>query len=255
MKPEVRVASNIDASHRMAATEFVRAALASVGQKGCFTVSLSGGSTPRALYSMLATNPEFRSQIPWQKCFFFWGDERHVPPDHAESNFRMAREAMLRNVPVPPAQVLRISGELPDPSEGAREYEQMLSACFRLKRGELPRFDLALLGMGQDGHTASLFPGTDALKETERMVVDNWVGKFNSHRITLTVPVFNNSVRVMFLVSGEDKAPALRAVLEGPFVPVQLPAQLIQPRTGSALWLVDYKAANLLRITPLQEVS
>lgn len=254
MTPEVRVVFDVETLTRVAATEFARTAIAAVGQKGCFTVSLAGGSTPRALYSMLATNPEFRSQIPWEKWFFFWGDERHVPPEHPESNFRMAREAMLLNVPVAVSQIFRISGELPEPSESAQEYERILSAYFRLKRGEFPRFDLSLLGMGPDGDTASLFPGTSALNETEQIVVNHWVAKFNTHRITLTVPVFNNSVRVMFLVSGEDKAPALRAVLEGAFVPSQLPAQLIRPHTGLALWLVDRRAANLLRTTAVQEV-
>lgn len=247
MKPKIRIASDLGNLYRIAATEFALAATEAVREKGSFSVALSGGSTPKGLYSLLASDPEFRDHIPWRKCFFFWGDERLVPPDHAESNFRMVKETLLQRVPVSASQVFRMSGELGDPSEAAHAYDQMLSAFFRLKEGEFPRFDLALLGMGSDGHTGSLFPGTTALKETQRRVVENWVGRFQSHRITMTSPVLNNSARVIFLVSGEDKALALKAVLEGPSAPQQLPAQLIRPHRGSLLWVVDQTAAKLLR--------
>lgn len=241
--------------NRVAAREFVLAAKDDVWRKDCFTVSLSGGSTPRAFYSALAATPELRGQIPWSKCFFFWGDERHVPPDHSDSNFRMAKEALLQSVPVKPFQIFRISGELDDASESAREYERILSAFFKLKTGQFPRFDLTLLGMGPDGHTASLFPGTDAPREIKRMVVPNWVEKLSANRITMTVPVFNNSARVMFLVAGEDKASAVKAVLEGPFMPTEFPAQLIQPHKGSVLWLIDQRAGHLLETMSFQELS
>jgi 6-phosphogluconolactonase len=252
-KPEIKLTSTMEALHRAAAAEFVSAASDAVRQRGAFNVCLSGGSTPKSLYSLLATDSELRNQIPWGKCFFFWGDERHVPSDNAESNYRMAKEAMLDKVPVPPANIFRVSSELQDAAEAARKYQRTLSEHFKLKGGELPRFDLTLLGMGPDGHTASLFPGTSALNETTKLVVDNWVGKFNTQRITMTVPVLNNSARVIFLVAGDDKALPLKAVLEGPFVPIQLPIQSIRPTTGSALWLIDPKAGALLTARSAKE--
>jgi 6-phosphogluconolactonase len=244
MPPEIRIVSGPEALFRAAAEELVRAAEESVGAKGSFTIALSGGSTPKGLYSLLAADASLRARTPWQRIAVFWGDERHVPPEHADSNFRMAREALL--VRVPAGQVFRIKGETPDASAAAAEYEQELRAFFKLADSEFPRFDLVLLGMGPDGHTASLFPGTKALHEQRRPVMSNWVGKFFTDRITLTPPVLNNAARVMFLVQGEDKAPALKAVLEGPFEPDQLPAQLIRPSQGKLLWLVDATAANLL---------
>ena len=243
---EVRILANGDAVCRAAAEEFVRAAAEAARQKGSFTVALSGGSTPRTLYGLLATDPALRAQVPWDKLHLFFGDERHVPPDHPESNFRMAQEAMFSEAPLKPEQIARIKGELADAAQAAREYEQVLREFFHLAAGEPPRFDLVLLGMGPDGHTASLFPGTKALHEKERLVVSNWVGKFFTERITLTAPALNSAACVIFLVLGEDKAPALKAVLEGPYEPEQLPAQLIQPKNGKLVWLVDKTAARLL---------
>jgi 6-phosphogluconolactonase len=243
-KPEIRIVPSAEALFQAAAGEFVQAAEESVRAKGSFAVALSGGSTPKGLYSLLAGDPNLRARTPWDKTYFFWGDERHVPPEDPDSNFRMAREAMLSCVPA--GQVFRIKGEIPDASAAAEEYERELHGFFTLPNGQLPRFDLVLLGMGPDGHTASLFPGTKALLEQRRLVVANWVGKFFTDRITLTPPVLNNAARVMFLVHGEDKAPPLKGVLEGPFEPDQLPAQLIQPRDGKLLWLVDATAAHLL---------
>jgi 6-phosphogluconolactonase len=240
MRSEIRIVAGAEALFRAAADEFVSAAEESVRAKGSFTVALSGGSTPKGLYSLLAGD----ARTSWNIVHFFWGDERHVPPGDADSNFRMARETLLARVPA--GQVFRIKGETPDASAAAAEYESELRAFFKLADGEFPQFDLVLLGMGPDGHTASLFPGTKALHEERRLVVSNWVGKFFSERITLTPPVLNNAARVMFLVQGEDKAPALKAVLEGPFEPEQLPAQLIRPRQGRLLWLVDATAAHLL---------
>jgi 6-phosphogluconolactonase len=249
LPPHVKIEADVQSLYRRAATEFTKAANDAVGEKDLFTVALSGGSTPRGLYSLLATDPAFRNQIPWEKCFFFWSDERLVPPEHADSNFRMANDALLKQVPVKCSQIFRISGENDDPTAAAAEYGQILSGFFQLKPGEFPRFDLVLLGMGSDGHTASLFPGTAALDEQQRVAAVNWVGKLNSHRITLTSPVLNNAARILFLVSGEEKAPALKAVLEGPKVPIQLPAQLVQPRWGSLAWLVDKQAGSLLKPT------
>ena len=228
-----------------AATEFLEAALEAVREKGSFSVALAGGSTPKALYGLLASNP-LQAKVPWSKIQFFFGDERHVPPDDAESNFRMAREAMLAKAPIDPKQVHRIRGEEANASKAAQEYEQELRASFGLKPDQFPRFDLILLGMGPEGHTASLFPGTKALKEERRLVVSNWVGKFYTDRITLTPPVLNNAARVIFMAHGAEKAPALKAVLEGPYEPDQLPAQMIQPNNGKVLWLVDPSAASML---------
>jgi 6-phosphogluconolactonase len=246
VNPEIKIFPDADALSSAAAAEFVRSAQEAARAKGAFTVALSGGSTPRALYSRLASDPALRAQVPWEKINFFWGDERHVPPDHPDSNFRMASEAMISRAPVSPAQIWRIKGELPEANDAASDYEQRLREFFHLADGQLPRFDLVLLGMGPDGHTASLFPGTKALHETRRLVVANWIGKFYAQRITLTAPVLNNAACVMFLVQGEDKAPALKAVLEGPFEPEQLPAQLIRPSSGNVIWLVDSSASHML---------
>ena len=255
MKPEVRIVPDAAALFRAAADEFGRVARESVQTSGSFRVALSGGSTPKGLYSLLAGDAALRAQIPWSKIDFFWGDERHVPPDHADSNFRMAQEAMLSRVPVDPARIFRIKGELPDASAAASDYERTLAQTFALSNGRFPRFDLVLLGMGPDGHTASLFPGTQALGQQQRLAVSNWVGKFFTDRITLTPPVFNNAARVMFLVNGDDKAMPLKAVLEGPFEPGQLPAQLVRPSGGTLLWLLDPTAARLLSPTTVQEKS
>ncbi|HJZ13384.1 MAG TPA: 6-phosphogluconolactonase [Acidobacteriota bacterium] len=221
---------------RDAAHEFVREAQQTVQANGRFTVVLSGGSTPKNLYALLAQQ-EFATRIPWKQTFVFWGDERHVPPDHPESNYRMAYDAMLSKVPIPPSNIHRIHGE-ESPAEAADQYEKVI-------RDFLP-FDWVFLGMGPDGHTASLFPGTKALRETQRMVVSNWVGKLNTYRITMTAPVFNSAAHVVCLITGEDKAAPLKAVLEGPYEPDQLPVQLVNPVQGRLLWLIDQSAARLL---------
>jgi len=243
---EVVVLPDAGAITRRAAEEFLKAANEAVALKGTFTVALAGGSTPRALYALLSDDPAFRSKMPWDKLHFFFGDERHVPPDSPDSNFRMANEALFSKGLVKPEQITRIKGEYPDTEKAALEYERALRAYFNLKDGEYPRFDLVLLGMGDEGHTLSLFPGTGALHATNRIVVRNWVGKFFTERITLTAPVANQANRVIFLVTRADKAPALKAVLEGPYEPEQLPAQLIQPVNGTLLWLVDQAAGSML---------
>jgi 6-phosphogluconolactonase len=232
--------------YRVAAEEFVRRAQRAVHEAGRFTVALSGGSTPKALYALLARDEEMRQQVPWDKVYFFWGDERQVPPYHPDSNYRMAHAELLSKVPVPAVNVRRILAEQRDPESSARQYERTLQAFFRLPPGQMPRFDLVLLGLGADGHTASLFPGTTAVHESWRLVAANWVEKLRTHRITLTVPVFNNAACVIFLVAGEDKATALRAVLEGVPGPERLPAQRIHPREGELMWLVDRPAGRLL---------
>src|SRR5438270_776044 len=186
----------------------------------------------------LATVSTFREQLPWDKTQFFFGDERHVPPDHKDSNFRMANEAMLAHAPIKPEQIHRIKAEYPDADRTALEYEQDLRASFKLAAGQLPRFDLFLVGMGDEGHALSLFPGTKALHDNGRLVMRNWVGKFYADRITMTAPVANNAAMVIFMVTKADKAPALKAVLEGPHEPEQLPSQLLSRSNGQLLWLV-----------------
>ena len=243
---EIRILADANAIAQTAAAEFVEAAKVAVREKGSFCVALSGGSTPKALYGLLMNNPVLQAMVPWDKIEFYFGDERHVPPGDAESNFRMATEAMLAKAPIDPKQVHRIKGEKQNAAQAAEEYEEELRTSFRLAEGQLPRFDLVLLGMGPEGHTASLFPGTKALREERRLVVSNWVGKLYTDRITLTPSVLNNAARVTFMVHGAEKAPALKAVLEGPYEPDQLPAQIIKPKEGKVLWLVDPTAAAML---------
>src|SRR5580765_6804302 len=243
---EIRILADANAIAQTAAAEFLEAAKEAVREKGSFSVALSGGSTPKALYGLLMNNPVLQAMVPWSRTQFFFGDERHVSPTDTESNFRMATEAMFAKAPVDAKQVHRIKGEKRNAAQAAEEYEEDLRASFKLAEGQLPHFDLVLLGMGPEGHTASLFPGTKALKEQRRIVVSNWVGKLYTDRITLTPPVLNNAARVIFMVHGEEKAPALKAVLEGPDEPEQLPAQLVRPKLGKVLWLVDPSAASML---------
>ncbi|HEX3557275.1 MAG TPA: 6-phosphogluconolactonase [Thermoanaerobaculia bacterium] len=225
-----------------AAEEVARRAEEAVRERGLFAWALSGGSTPRDLYRALAS-PPYRDRLPWSSVHVFWGDERHVPPDHPDSNFRMAREAMLDAVPLPAENVHRIRAEEPDAAVAAAAYEAELRAFFHLAPGEWPRFDLVLLGLGKDAHTASLFPGSPAVHESERLVVAPWVEAQSTFRITLTPPVLNHARLTAFLVSGDDKAEPLRAVLEGPRDPERYPAQIV---AGNRLWLVDRAAARLL---------
>src|ERR1700686_2655452 len=245
---DVRILTNIDAIAKRAAQEFVQAATQAVSERGGFRVALTGGSTPKTLYSLLASDAALRSQLPWDKMSLYFGDERSVGPDHADSNFRMATETMLSKVPLKPEQVFRIKGEYQETEKTAQEYEQALRASFKIAEGQFPRFDLVLLGMGTEGHPASLFPGTKALHETKRLVVRNWVGKLYTNRITLTAPAINNAARVIFMITGADKALALKGILEGPYEPDQLPAQMIQPSNGQLLWLVDTIAGGMLSI-------
>ena len=196
-----------------------------------------------SLYQLLAGS--YAHSIPWGQVFLFWGDERHVPPDHPDSNYRVANKALLSKVPVPMENVFRIHAE-ENATRAATDYEQTLKTFFQLKPGEVPRFDLILLGMGSDGHTASLFPDTAVLQEQGRLVVAHWIDKLQTYRITLTLPVLNNSACVMFLVTGGDKADVLREVLETDSSGAHFPSKLIQPKNGRLLWLIDRAAAGAL---------
>jgi 6-phosphogluconolactonase len=241
---EIRTLTTPQELFAAAAEEVVRAANEAVAQRGRFTIALAGGSTPKSLYNLLATNA--RTALPWDRMFFFWGDERHVPPTDSDSNYRMADEAMLAKIPVPAANVFRMKTENPEAEAVAEDYEETLRKFFQLEPGQLPTFDLILLGMGPDGHTASLFPGTAALQEKSRLVLANWVEKMKTYRITLTLPVLNAARCVIFLVSGTDKAPALHAVLEEDVSGEQYPAKLVRPTQGKVIWLVDRAAASSL---------
>ena len=245
---EIYIAEDIQALSRKAAEVILAAIVAALKTKSIFTMVLSGGSTPKRLYALLATDPAFKDQLPWERVHFFWGDERHVSSDHHDSNYRMVNKSMLSRLPVPRENVHRIKSEISDAERGAELYQQEISNFFRLKAGQLPRFDCVLLGMGPDGHTASLFPQTAALDEQECFVFANWVEKFQTHRITMTVPVLNNAESIIFLVSGEDKAETLKLVLEGERRPKRFPAQMIQPAHGRLLWIIDRAAARELDV-------
>jgi 6-phosphogluconolactonase len=235
---EVIVCRDIAELSRQSAERFSQLALQSVQGSERFTVALSGGSTPKHLYSLLAS-PGYRERIPWNHVHFFWGDERCVPPDHPESNFRMAQEALLSKIEVPGVNIHRMRGE-EQPQTAAAEYEEELQKFFGLKSAALPRFDLILLGIGEDGHTASLFPGSEALYETKHLVVAPFVAKFNSYRLTLTLPVLNNAANVWFLVTGGSKADAVKKV----FSPSSdLPAARVNPVNGNLIWYITRDAA------------
>lgn len=239
-QPEIRILKTAMELFESAAAMFAAQAAEAVQARGRFTVALSGGSTPKALYALLATKPG----IPWDKVFFFWGDERHVPPGNPESNYRMVNEALLSKIKVPTENIFRIRAEEQDAATAALQYEQVMKHFFHLSPGQFPRFDLIYLGTGPDGHTASLFPGTAALNETQRLVVANWVPKFNTDRLTFTYPVLNAAVCVTFLASGPDKAPILHEILENSAA--DLPSQKVQPSNGKLIWLVDEAAAGKL---------
>jgi 6-phosphogluconolactonase len=246
---EVCITASPQELAEIAAEVFIEHVQQAVRAKGIFAVALSGGSTPKRLYQMLANKgtASTRTPIAWDKVHFFWGDERQVPPDHPDSNYRMAYETLLSKLPVPSEHVHRIHAEGPDARAGARAYEQVLTDFFGLRAGQYPRFDLVLLGLGSDGHVASLFPGTQALDERRRLVIATWVERFQVWRITLTLPVLNNAASVLFLVSGVEKAKILKKVLEPEHNYDHYPAQFIRPREGRAVWLVDEAAAACLR--------
>ena len=243
---QVRVASDLDELSREAADEFVKLIQQQAQGSRRFSVALTGGSTPRQLYSLLASEP-YRNRIPWGCVHVFWGDERCVPPDYPESNFRMAHDVLLSQVPIPPENIHRIPTEEGDPASVATTYERTVQTFFQLREGALPEFDLVLLGLGEDGHIASLFPRAAALQETQRLVVATTGGDPYLPRVTLTVPVLNKAKQVMWLVAGKEKAPMVQTVLEGSERANDMPAQMIRPTRGVSLWFVDRAAAQFLQ--------
>ena len=234
----LRIADDLTQLSQTAAEKFVRAARLAVEARGRCAVALSGGATPRLLYSLLA-QPPYGDALPWERLAFFWGDERCVPPDHPESNYRMAWESMLSRVPVPRENVFRVPTELATPEAIADSYETTLRSFFRTADGHIPRFDIVLLGMGPDGHTASLFPGNPTLEERELLVAPTFAEHLGAYRITVTLPLINQARSALFLVAGADKRAVLAAVLKGD---QSYPAARVQPVDGELTWLIDRRA-------------
>jgi len=225
-----------------AANNFVNVGTAAIAARGRFTVALAGGSTPKGMYSLLAQK---HARFNWRQTYIFFSDERHVPPDHPDSNYRMVNESLLSKITIPSKNVHRVRAENRDAHAAAAEYEEDIRQFFTPKHDDFPRFDLILLGMGEDGHTASLFPDSQALKEQMKFVVANFVNKFNAYRITFTFPVLNRTAEAMFLVKGVEKADIALHVLEGENRP-PFPAQRVRPSDGKLLWMLDEAAAERL---------
>lgn len=245
---ELRVYADAEQLARAGAEMFVTLAAESIQARGRFRIALSGGSTPRRIYQLLATN-EFSHRVDWPHLDIFWGDERYVPADDPQSNYRMTAEALLGHVPVPKADIHRVPTEISPPDAAAAAYEKDIRQCFG-ESSSVPRFDLIYLGLGTNGHTASLFPFTPALRERSQLVAANYVAEVSAWRITMTVPLLNHGRTVAFLVEGQQKAAVLRDVLLGPSDPERLPAQFIVP-DGKLLWVTDEAAAA--RLSPERE--
>ena len=239
MTREIRIEPTAEAVALAAASEFTQQAAEAVNARGLFAVALSGGSTPRALYSLLASD-KYRNQVPWDKTHFFWGDERDVPPDHPDSNYRMADDAMLSKVPATSSNVHRVRTEVGDAVAAAAQYEEELRKVFHIPEGEFPRFDLILLGMGPDGHTASLVPGDPVLEVADKDVAITGIYQ-GRQRMTLTFPVINRARRVLWVVTGSEKVGILRRLIEGD---TSIPAGRVRP--DNALLLADRAAAEQL---------
>jgi 6-phosphogluconolactonase len=245
----IEVYDGSDALARACGVRFITVVRNAVDARGIATVALAGGATPKDLYNLLATDAEFRASTPWPKIHFFFGDERDVPPVDAQSNFAMVNGALLGHLPAHTTNVHRVHTEHQDASAAAREYEDELAVLFHRHHAIVsgfPRFDLVLLGLGPDGHVASLFPDSFALDEKKRWVVATWVAKLNTNRVTMTLPVFNQAAEIIMLVAGQEKAEIVGRVLGR--VPAQgrLPAQLIQPVNGICRWMLDKAAAGQL---------
>jgi 6-phosphogluconolactonase len=240
-KPEIIICRDAGELARRAAEQFVALAGAAIARAGRFAVALSGGSTPRALYELLGS-AEYRDRVDWSRVHLFWGDERCVPPDHPDSNFRMVQETLLAQLQIPPENIHRMMGEK-EPAEAAAAYERELRQFFALAPGQRPRFELILLGLGEDGHTASLFPGTAALDETDRWVAAVYVGKLQSYRLTLTLPVINAAAQISFLVAGQEKSAIVRKLFGTDSDCSKFPAGMVRPVSGHVTWFITQDAA------------
>ena len=242
--PGIFVCPDLAEVAHAAARRFVDSAWQAIARDGRFDVALSGGSTPKALYRLLASS-EFRAQVDWPRVHLFWGDERAVPPEDPESNYGMARRELILRVPIPLSNVHRMQAEDAHIGRAAHDYEAILRRELRLDERGFPIFHLVFLGMGVEGHTASLFPGSPLLRETSRWVSTPVVPQLGKRRMTLTLPVLEAAQRVLFLIAGQDKAATLREVLLGHSQP-PLPAQMVQPRDGERIFLVDQAAASMI---------
>ena len=240
-KPEIIICQNLSELNRKAAEEFIALAGAANARRGRFTVALSGGSTPKALYALLAS-AEYRNRLDWSRVHLFWGDERCVPPDHPESNFRMVQESLLSKVEIPRENIHRMAGEK-NPQAAAADYENALRRFFNSSHAD-PRFDLIYLGLGEDGHTASLFPGSAALSENQRWVTIDYVERLQAHRLTLTLPVINAAAQITFLVSGKSKRAIVKQLLGADVDSSILPAAKVSPTDGRLTWLITQDAAE-----------
>ncbi len=245
MAADIRVFDREEELFKNAAEKVVSIGLESIRDFGRYTLALSGGNTPKSVYAILAS-PGFKERLPWDKVHIFWGDERPVVKTHPDSNFRMAKESFLDAVGVPAKNIHRVASE-EDSMLAAQQYEDELRDFFEIAEGEVPKFDLILLGMGDDGHTASLFPDSEALHIDDRLVVENYVKKLNTHRITFTFPVINKAHNVLFLVSGSGKKQTIQRVLSRTASQPNLPAQMVQPESGSLYWFLDKEAAADLK--------
>jgi 6-phosphogluconolactonase len=250
-KPELRVFEGIGEVAAAAAGEFRARGFDACKDRRSFTCALSGGTTPQSMFRELAGQSR-EGLFPlgfWNNTHIFWGDERDVPPDNAASNYRAAREALLDHIDIPAGNIHRMAPERGGAIAAAEEYEAELKAFFSLGKGATPQIDLFFLGIGEDGHTASIFPSSDVLYENTRLVFAPWVGKLNAFRITLTPRVINNSLCSIFMVTGAEKAETVRQVLEGPYMPERFPAQIVRPKSGRLIWLLDRAAASQLSHT------
>jgi 6-phosphogluconolactonase len=248
MKGRLEIADSLFALQQRAADVFVERVTDEIHSHGMASVALAGGTTPRGVYELLGS-PQYRDRVEWKRVHLFWGDERCVGPTAPESNFRMANESLIRNVAIPPGNIHRIRGEM-KPQDAARESETEILRFFTLKAGGFPKFSLVLLGLGEDGHTASLFPGTTVLEERDHIVMDVYVERLASSRITMTIPAINNAASIVFVVSGTTKASILSEVLKDG--QPRFPAQYIVPSSGQLYWLVDKAAASQI---PTEEAS
>jgi len=243
----IRRFPDAEAVSRAAAQELVELARAAIADRGRFCVALSGGSTPRRMYEILSESPRW-AQLDWRRVEFFWGDERSVPPEHPDSNYGVAAAVLLDKLGVSAERVHRIRGELSNPEQAAALYQDELAQVFATPAEGLPPvFDLILLGMGPDGHTASLFPYSPALTERRRWVVGYTVARLGKPRITMTFPLLNRALEIRLLVTGADKASVLREALAGPRDPERLPVQAVVPEAGRLVWFVDRAAADGLQ--------
>ena len=245
-EPKIIVCADHNDLNIKAAEYCAKTAKQAMFSSGTCTISLSGGSTPKSLYALLAT-PEWRSRFNWKHIHLFWGDERCVPIDHPDSNFGMVKRELLSKVEIPEENIHRFPVELQDPAAIAQAYDASIRQFFGVAhtKSEVPRFDLVFLGLGENGHTVSLFPHSPVLQEKEKLAVADYIEEMKSYRVTTTVPLINAARHALFLVSGTSKAQVVQEVIEGPRQPEQLPAQLISPVRGTLVWLLDRDAAAL----------